>query len=673
MKYIYLIVLSIICTVVDAQTLSSYGSIQSMDHNDTHTVVNVNGILHVNYKDALYPGNTLILHTSGFVVIDNTCGNTASILRFYTSDGESRHTMEFPQTILPRMNGSGRYLQFQNSSKYCVLDTETMDYREFGTSTIAVRSDGLVAAWYEDSKELCTPETTITLDFVPHEMQYCQQGHLYVFGKKSFGILDRGRWKKKHYQEGHFGASRMIDGRLYWTERLAEGELYTYSLLTNEGQDISRIAHKTLDIGAISVQDLPLSRGAGIVSPMFPDSVDYPFPIGNSYGEHQRYGIRSYLHPGVDILGVPDQKVFSPVDGVVRAVLTTSGTLHWRVAISQTATEEEQEGYLFAHLKEESIPFSVGDTVKAGQYLGTLVAWPAYDFHHLHFARIRHSGVVWDGTWTTIDNVLQDITNFRDSSPPVFEPLWEEETIAFRAEGGVEILESDSLYGSFDIVCHVHDISNSDWKIDVHSIGFDIRKADSGEEVYRQEPLTFDFDLDFYGKNEMTQTIMSTIYSLSPPWTTLGNYNTRSFYQILSRSNRDGVIDALDEEEYFDSRILDDGAYIIKVCAEDAKANTSCTEQSIHIKNKRPTAVVDPKNESLLVWQDLPGVLSIRVMDARISKLKLVDISGRIVCFLDMNVDALHTWDVPTSGVYSIQAYGTNDVLLKTYKMMLGR
>ena len=88
-----------------------------------------------------------------------------------------------------------------------------------------------------------------------------------------------------------------------------------------------------------------------------------PHAIGNSYGEYQWYGGAPYYHPGIDVLGAAGDSVFAVKAGYVKAVLTTSAELHWRVAIGDSAGSVPCDAYLYAHLLESSIQVAAGDTV----------------------------------------------------------------------------------------------------------------------------------------------------------------------------------------------------------------------------------------------------------------------------------------------------------------------
>ncbi|MBK9735056.1 MAG: hypothetical protein IPO92_08865 [Saprospiraceae bacterium] len=100
------------------------------------------------------------------------------------------------------------------------------------------------------------------------------------------------------------------------------------------------------------------------------------------------------------------QDVYSVKNGFVKAILTTSGQYHWRIAISNKNTSDLTQGYLYAHLERTSFPYAVGDAVNAGDVVGYLANFPVDGFVHCHFARIEDEGSTWNGSWATFDNPL---------------------------------------------------------------------------------------------------------------------------------------------------------------------------------------------------------------------------------------------------------------------------
>jgi murein DD-endopeptidase MepM/ murein hydrolase activator NlpD len=84
-------------------------------------------------------------------------------------------------------------------------------------------------------------------------------------------------------------------------------------------------------------------------------SGDQSLPLGNNYGEYQFYGGSPYLHPGIDIMQLAGSPVYAVKAGVVKAVLTTSGDYHWRVAVGDSAGSGWCDGWLYAHLDRNTI------------------------------------------------------------------------------------------------------------------------------------------------------------------------------------------------------------------------------------------------------------------------------------------------------------------------------
>jgi len=193
----------------------------------------------------------------------------------------------------------------------------------------------------------------------------------------------------------------------------------------------------------------------------------------------------------VDFLGEDYQEVYAVHDGFVKAVLTTGGDPYWRVAIANEDVSTETEGYLYAHLNEDSIVHTVGDSVTVGDFLGTLYPWGWYDFTHIHFARLQDEGTQWFGNWWTIDNPHIDVTNIQDTIPPTFENAINEDIFAFRTDGGT-YLDPTDLSGEFDIIAKCHDIENSDWRIDIWDISFSLHSLENPDStVYQQFSFCF--------------------------------------------------------------------------------------------------------------------------------------------------------------------------------------
>ena len=79
--------------------------------------------------------------------------------------------------------------------------------------------------------------------------------------------------------------------------------------------------------------------------------------------------------------------------------------------------------------------------------------------------------------------------------------------------------------------------------------------------------------------------ILNTIYSRDEQLFSIGNYEERSYYQIITNSDGDDVIDETDAANSFNSAEFNDGDYIIKINARDAAGNASSIFKQVTFDN----------------------------------------------------------------------------------------
>ncbi len=377
-------------------------------------------------------------------------------------------------------------------------------------------------------------------------------------------------------------------------------------------------------------------------------SLPWPFfpaqghPIGNTYGEYQNYGGAGYTHPGVDLFGAPWQAVYAVHSGQVKAVLTTSGQWHWRVAVADTAGAGYSTGYLYAHLAQASIAVDVGDIVTAGQYLGDLVEWPSYDFTHLHFARIRDSGAQWYGSWICTDNPHLDFTGQIDLDSPVFEPAYGSNWFAFCANQTSTYLDPLALHGEVDIIAHVGDLIESDWVCTVQEIRYSIYPTGHPSLPVVDDKLAVYFDMwtDYYAGGPQDPLLVQLLYKRDSVCRTEGNYEQREFFHIITNSDGNQVYESSDLWEAWDTSQCPDTDYVVEVTAWDVVGNSATVAMPVRVSNGGLASVGAQAGPHLVPTRWRPGaaggVIEIAFQTAQAGHVDLAlhDVLGRRIARL---------------------------------------
>jgi len=317
--------------------------------------------------------------------------------------------------------------------------------------------------------------------------------------------------------------------------------------------------------------------------PLAPNS---QHPIGNTYGEYQNYGGSPYLHPGIDVLGNNNQPVYAVAAGKVKAVLTTSGQYHWRVAIGGQGSGTTT-GYLYAHMVQSSITVSVGDTVTKGQYLGNLVAWPTSGFTHCHFARLEDSGNQWYGDWLCPDNPHVDLENRSETTAPVFENAVNNQLFAFCRNQTSTYRDPNNLFNKVDIIVHIGDRLNSNWTCAVQTLRYSIYPVGNPNAPVVDNKLAVNFDmaLDTYGSSTIDAFLVDLLYKEDSTCNTNGDYNSREFFHIITNSDGDQIYNAADEAESWNTSLVPNGDYVVEVVAKDAAGNRSVGRMTVTVNN----------------------------------------------------------------------------------------
>lgn len=553
------------------------------------------------YNGLELAGNSLYKIYNGVLTLTTIAENLPCVMRIYDASGVLKYSNKFPKIINITFSATKKFASFFDGKQLITLNLNSFKIEKFaGNSIFDIDENGIPVYYNEIERSIFYGKRTFVFEENPVKYIFFQGDILFFTRDAMYELTDKPH--KLFTFKGIFFDAEISDNSLYIVNRIRKEDRFEYILkeFSADGNLIP-ILRKSFS------RKIPRTHEP-IGSPLNYGSPNHEFPIGNSYGEIQNYGTSNYLHPGVDFLGDDFQDVFAVREGIVKAIITTGGDPYWRIAIGNEDSPAEGEGYLYAHLNQSSMPFTVGDWVNAGEFIGTLYPWGYYDFTHIHFARIISSGNTWNGNWWTADDPLPDVVNIQDSIPPIFENAVENDLFAFRDEYG-NYLEPDALSGEIDIIAKCHDIANCDWRIDVHELSFKFHPIyDPAATVYEQLAFIYDFPLDVYvAGGSYVDLVMNTIYSRDATCYSVGNYDEREYFHIISHSNGDSLITAEDAEQMFPTSILDDGVYLLEVIAKDCSMNETSAMMEIEIDNY---AVSDNPDIKKLTLENYPNPFS---------------------------------------------------------------
>ncbi|MDO9577700.1 MAG: T9SS type A sorting domain-containing protein [Candidatus Cloacimonadales bacterium] len=610
-------------------TMNEYGHISNIEKQLDEKFLVEDNEYFIRIDNLKLAGNSLFELPNGYLTLVTIEENIPTWLRIYDKNGYERFLQKFPKVINLSLSENKSFAAFSDGKELVVLNLENFNIDRFPNSVVfAVDNFGRPAFITDNS--LILINRNFSLESIPQKILFFRNEPLIFTSEHIYKIADN--LKSLYTFGGKYFEAEVIDEKLYFVERTKLETGFRFQLFSSF--DLMNFSGET----TCDYQQEKNRTHEEIQCPLLYGIGDYAFPVGNSYGEHQNYGGDSYAHPGVDFLGEDYQEVYAVHDGYVKAVLTTGGSAYWRIAIADQNLPEETEGYLYAHLNQNSITVNAGGEVQAGDQLGTLYDWPVYGFTHTHFARVKDEGTFWNGTWWTVDNPLVDVTNIQDSIPPVFENAINDDKFAFRTAAG-NYLDPLNLQGEFDIIAKCHDLCNCDWRIDVWDLRFSLHPASNPDStLYELFSFKFDMLLDEYFGNYWTDLAVNTIYSQDDICQSMGNYDVRDYYHIITNSDGDSLITENDEPQLFDSTQFDDGFYYFKVTARDACLNTTIDSMVVSFNNGVSTENELPENEVFLTNYPNPFNPSTTIsfdLDTENTEIEIYNLKGQKVKVLE--------------------------------------
>lgn len=403
---------------------------------------------------------------------------------------------------------------------------------------------------------------------------------------------------------------------------------------------------------------------------------DSTHKVWNYHEQHMGWGDNSsYLHQGLDIIIPADEPTYAVKPGIVKCVLTLGGAAYWRIAVADSQFSGRSNGWLYAHLVQNTIQFDAGDTVQIHDYLGDIIVW-SEDWGHIHFVEINDVGLVWkydDGEWGINFNPLLALTPVHDTIPPRIEKVFPNSKFALCRNESNQYLSPDSLSGEIDIIVKVVDyIGNSDWQQPSYETFYWIKRISDGEIIQqRKMGHILNHSYNMYNSNYYTP-YAKVIYQLDETLTaTTWMSKERNFYHSLTNSNGDSVVTLTEKALGFKTQNFPDGLYRIFIEAFDLNGNSVLDSMDVIFKNGI-VGIDDFENNTpkeFALYQNYPNpfnpVTTIKYtvpsnVKSQLSNVKLVvfDVLGRVVAELVNEFKEPGTYEVKweatgfSSGVY---------------------
>ncbi|MCP4569980.1 MAG: peptidoglycan DD-metalloendopeptidase family protein [FCB group bacterium] len=317
--------------------------------------------------------------------------------------------------------------------------------------------------------------------------------------------------------------------------------------------------------------------------PLFRDSTCKP--ISNGYGQLQDYdGSPPFLHTGIDLMAPYGTPIYAVKSGYIKVIMTPSADTHWRIVIGDSAGTGWCDAYMYAHINPSTIPFSTGDWVEAGVYIGD-VTWfhvqPGFD--HLHFSQIRYGGTTehWAdnfGDWEYSGNPLDETDVINDPDPPVFTDALGSQRFAFRVNGTTDYFsEGEGLSGDVDVVCRVYDfMSDYSYAVNPHALEYKI-----DDEDWR---TGFCFT-GRIGDYDELYSIVNVIYANDATCDSKGDYDNRDYFFIVTNSDGDSVLEMTDTTGVWATGDYANGEHWVHIRARDRSGNVTFDSMSVVVAN----------------------------------------------------------------------------------------
>ena len=649
------------------------------------------------------PGSDVNISNSGFIVFyDHSFHfNNKLKLHFYSPHGEKLYNKEYRGANLFRFSSSGKKFGVgspEGIQIISLLDNSVVNYpRGFqfaiseNDSSIAIASENTIDIFNNENKLL---NIYTGFNYVRRLLISSKYNFIAAIDKKKLKVFSLADGKNifshtltsnKSYRDLVIVDHQIIAGVHKRSKKESSGEIILFDLLGNIIANSSGESKQIKDFSSKPVNKVKQNGYDQIPWPFAP--FDSMRTVWNHYEQHMggSGASYSYLHQGLDLITPISEPVYAVKSGTVKCVLTLGGAIYWRLAISDSNVAGFSNGWLYAHLIENTIQFDVGDVVQLHDYLGDIIEWTS-EWGHIHFVEIKDSGSVWlynDNEWGINFNPLLALNPVPDTIPPVIDNVFNNEKFGFCTNETNNYLSPNNLLGDVDIITKVYDYAgSSEWQQPAFKIDYWIKRISNNEIVlHKKMAHILNHSYPFYngGNYEPYATVMYKRDDILTPSSWMDT--ERNFHHVLTNSNGDSLISIDERILGFATTDFYDSEYRIYVSAFDVSGNSTIDSMDVYFNNgissvdnnNVPTKYYlsqnypNPFNPSTLIKYQLPVSDNVT--------LKVYDVLGNEITTLVNEFKPAGSYSISfdasklSSGIYFYRLQAGNYV--ETKKMLL--
>lgn len=649
------------------------------------------------------PGSDVDISNTGNVIFFDHSEHFRSKLKlhFYSSIGKLLFRRSYSGADMFGFSKSGNKFGVRNSENLSVVSIldNTEEKYEKGYQFDVSENDKLIAVALEDKIKIYGDGSLIRI--IKTGLSYPRKVQVSA-DKQIVAVVDKRTLHVYSITDGRLIFLKQINGALSYrdlkivgdkivtgihkrTETESRGLLRTYSINGNLNKEMQSPGRQIKHFEGI---DLPKQNNSDY------DPIPWPFApfdsmrtIWNHYEQHMGSGITSsYLHQGLDLITPIGEHTYAVADGIVKCVLTLGGASYWRIAISDTQAAGFSDGWLYAHLIQNTIQFDVGDTVQIHDYLGDIIYWSS-NWGHIHFVQIRDSGLVWsysDNEWGINFNPMLALQPLADTTSPFIDTVFSYSKFGFCLNETSTYLQPDSLYGNIDIIVKVVDYAGaSEWQQPAFRTYYWIKKVSNDSLIFpRTMGQILNHQYPFYESDHYVP-YATVIYKRDAilhgsSWMS----TVRNFHHVVTNSNGDSLIELSEKNLAFSTSNYLDGAYRIFIEVFDEAGNSDIDSMDVQFKNG--IVSISGNNEepvSYSLKQNFPNPfnpitkIEFSIPQKEFVQLIIYDVLGREVTMLvngELKAGSYNVvWNAERfgSGVYFYQLKAGN--YIETKKMLL--